>query len=216
MTSLRQPWRSAKRVYMRARSPANRADSSPPVPARISMKALRASSGSLGSRAVCNWATRWSSSASAWAISSWAMARISASSLASANSSRAVSRSCWRCVWRRARSHTLLTSACSRESSRKRLLSAATTGSDKAMSSSCRRWARRSSEEAREGARAALTRGPRRSGAERAGAAGRWATQCRRAGTGATGRTRPGAGCGRRRCAVRPWRHAAFFASGGG
>ena len=39
---------------MRSRSPANSADSSPPVPARISMKVLRTSSGSLGSSSRCN------------------------------------------------------------------------------------------------------------------------------------------------------------------
>jgi hypothetical protein len=40
--------RSAKRVYMRHRSAANRAASSPPVPARISRMTLRLSLGSLG------------------------------------------------------------------------------------------------------------------------------------------------------------------------
>ena len=58
ITSVRQPWRSQKRRYMRARSPANSADSSPPVPARISRKALRSSSGSRGSSAACSSACR--------------------------------------------------------------------------------------------------------------------------------------------------------------
>ena len=49
MISMRQPWRSMKRVYMRWRSAANSAASSPPVPARISTMALRSSSGSRGS-----------------------------------------------------------------------------------------------------------------------------------------------------------------------
>jgi hypothetical protein len=53
-TSVRQPWRSHQRRYMRARSPANSADSSPPVPARISRKALRSSSGSRGISAACS------------------------------------------------------------------------------------------------------------------------------------------------------------------
>ena len=39
---------------MRSRSPANSADSSPPVPARISRKVLRTSSGSLGSSRRCS------------------------------------------------------------------------------------------------------------------------------------------------------------------
>ena len=44
--------RSAKRSYMRKSSPAKSAASSPPVPARISRKTLRASFGSLGSRST--------------------------------------------------------------------------------------------------------------------------------------------------------------------
>jgi hypothetical protein len=48
---------------MRARSPANSADSSPPVPARISRKALRSSSGSRGSSAACSSPCRRSRSA---------------------------------------------------------------------------------------------------------------------------------------------------------
>ena len=48
MISMRQPRRSQKRVYMRKRSAANSAASSPPVPARISTMALRSSSGSRG------------------------------------------------------------------------------------------------------------------------------------------------------------------------
>src|SRR5207237_1182650 len=54
MISVRQPCRSAYRVYMRSRSPANSADSSPPVPARISRNVLRTSSGSLGSSSFCS------------------------------------------------------------------------------------------------------------------------------------------------------------------
>ena len=50
MISMRQPCRSQKRVYMRCRSAANSAASSPPVPARISTIAARSSSGSRGSR----------------------------------------------------------------------------------------------------------------------------------------------------------------------
>jgi hypothetical protein len=47
-TSAFQPLRSMKRVYMRRRSPANSADSSPPVPARISMIVFLSSLGSFG------------------------------------------------------------------------------------------------------------------------------------------------------------------------
>src|SRR5438552_11343345 len=43
-----QPRRSQKRVYMRNKSAANSAASSPPVPARISTMASRSSNGSLG------------------------------------------------------------------------------------------------------------------------------------------------------------------------
>ena len=47
-----QPRFSAYRMYMRSRSPANNAASSPPVPALISMIVSRASSGSRGINAV--------------------------------------------------------------------------------------------------------------------------------------------------------------------
>ncbi len=47
-TSVRQPCRSAQRVYIRTRSPAKRADSSPPSPALTSSSASRSSSGSRG------------------------------------------------------------------------------------------------------------------------------------------------------------------------
>ena len=46
--STAQRWRSAKRVYMRNRSAANSAASSPPVPARISRRMFFSSFGSLG------------------------------------------------------------------------------------------------------------------------------------------------------------------------
>ena len=49
MISTFQRRRSAKRVYMRNRSAANRAASSPPVPARISSRMFLSSLGSLGS-----------------------------------------------------------------------------------------------------------------------------------------------------------------------
>src|SRR5438477_231812 len=56
--STRQPLRSAKRAYIRKRSPAKSADSSPPVPPRISRKTLRSSLGSLGSSACCSSSSR--------------------------------------------------------------------------------------------------------------------------------------------------------------
>src|SRR3990170_4477965 len=63
-----RPLFSAKRVYMRTRSPAKRAASSPPVPARISRMALRSSRGSLG-------VSNSSSSASSAAIAAGGRAR---------------------------------------------------------------------------------------------------------------------------------------------
>ena len=63
MISTCQLLRSAKRVYMRNRSPANSADSSPPVPARISRKMLRSSLGSFGSSCFCSSASIASSRA---------------------------------------------------------------------------------------------------------------------------------------------------------
>jgi hypothetical protein len=95
MTSVRQPWRSQKRRYMRARSPANRADSSPPVPARISRKALRSSSGSRGSRAVLQLGEQALESPCAPAISSRAISAISGSP----SISRAAARSDSRCSY---------------------------------------------------------------------------------------------------------------------
>ncbi|CKS15398.1 Uncharacterised protein [Mycobacterium tuberculosis] len=65
---------------MRSRSPANSADSSPPVPARISRNALRASSGSLGSSRRCSSSSSCTSSASAPEISSRAISAMSGSS----------------------------------------------------------------------------------------------------------------------------------------
>ena len=49
ISSTFQPFCSAYRVYIRNRSPANRAASSPPAPARISMMMFFSSLGSLGS-----------------------------------------------------------------------------------------------------------------------------------------------------------------------
>ena len=80
---------------MRTRSPANSADSSPPVPARISRKALRASSGSRGSSAACSSASSALRSASAAAISSRAISAISGSASISRAGARSRSR-CWK------------------------------------------------------------------------------------------------------------------------
>ena len=52
ITSTFQPCSAAKRSYIRNRSPANSAASSPPVPARISSITLRSSMASLGSSAT--------------------------------------------------------------------------------------------------------------------------------------------------------------------
>jgi hypothetical protein len=64
---------------MRNRSPANSADSSPPVPARISSKTLRSSLGSLGSSSFCSSISSSGRRALAAAISSSAKSRISGS-----------------------------------------------------------------------------------------------------------------------------------------
>ena len=67
--SKRQPRSSAKRWYIRSRSPANREASSPPVPARISMMASRSSVVSRGSRLYCTSLRSFSRAASSSGIS---------------------------------------------------------------------------------------------------------------------------------------------------
>src|SRR4029450_7559666 len=69
---------SAQRVYIRRRSPANRAASSPPVPARISTITSLSSLGSLGTRARRSWSSRAAWRAWASAICSSSSARPSA------------------------------------------------------------------------------------------------------------------------------------------
>ena len=80
IVSRRQPARSMNRVYMRKRSAANSAASSPPVPARISMIALRSSSGSCGSSAGLSRTSRSAICASSRVTSAVASAAISGSS----------------------------------------------------------------------------------------------------------------------------------------
>ena len=77
--SMAQRLRSANRVYIRNRSPANSAASSPPVPARISRRMFFSSFGSLGmSSAFRSFDIRSCSAASS--VSSWcARSRISGS-----------------------------------------------------------------------------------------------------------------------------------------
>ena len=79
ITSIFQPWRSAKRLYMRNSSPAKSAASSPPVPARISSRTFFSSFGSLGSSRT--FSSPWSASSfgSSSLSSSFASAAMSAS-----------------------------------------------------------------------------------------------------------------------------------------
>ncbi len=79
MTSTFQLLRSAKREYIRYRSPAKIAASSPPVPARISKNTLLSSCGSLGSNKVCNSCSSVCRVCSAVLISSCAIAFMSLS-----------------------------------------------------------------------------------------------------------------------------------------
>ena len=78
-TSIFQPWRSAKRVYMRKISAANSAASSPPVPARISRRTFFSSFGSFGMSSSGISASRASRFASSACSSSCAISRSSAS-----------------------------------------------------------------------------------------------------------------------------------------
>ena len=83
-----QPRFSAYRRYMRSRSPANSAASSPPVPALISMMVSRASSGSRGISAVCSFSCTAGSSASSRRASSAKSGSSEAISRAASRSSR--------------------------------------------------------------------------------------------------------------------------------
>ena len=108
IVSIFQPRRSMKRVYMRCKSAAKSAASSPPVPARISTMHGRSLIGSCGMRS----GRAWSSSSRIVVVrrstSLRASVAISASSdvvssRASANSSSALRRrsASWMVVWRR-------------------------------------------------------------------------------------------------------------------
>ena len=117
MISTLKPMRSPYLMYMRIRSPANKADSSPPVPARISTNALRSSSGSLGNNKRCSSSSSRSKSACASLTSSLAiscMSRMSLSLSISCASAKSFSR-----FKNKANSEaTRLTSACSLFSAR--------------------------------------------------------------------------------------------------
>ena len=82
-----QPRFSAYRMYMRSRSPANNAASSPPVPALISMIVSRASSGSRGINAVRSFSSTAGSSLSKRFASSAKSGSSEAISLAASRSS---------------------------------------------------------------------------------------------------------------------------------
>src|SRR5262245_10186533 len=86
MTSIRQPWLSAKREYMRNSSAANSAASSPPVPARISSITSFSSFGSFGMRSILSSATSASRLPASDFSSSFASSRMSASPPASSSS----------------------------------------------------------------------------------------------------------------------------------
>ncbi|CSC15944.1 Uncharacterised protein [Vibrio cholerae] len=93
---MRQPFFSAKRLYIRNKSPAKIPASSPPAPARISKKQLRSSFGSFGSNRICSSSVRRSIAAFAALISSCAISRISASSSCAISSAATRSSfACW-------------------------------------------------------------------------------------------------------------------------
>ena len=81
------------RWYIRARSAANKAASSPPVPARISRIADRSSAASFGSSAICTARSAAGSAVSIRSISSAASPRISGSSRSRSASARSRRRS---------------------------------------------------------------------------------------------------------------------------
>ncbi|CFW08726.1 Uncharacterised protein [Bordetella pertussis] len=126
---------------MRSRSPENSALSSPPVPARISRNRLRPSSGSRGSSSNCSAASISSMRARPVLISSSAMAFMSGSD--SISCAVATSASTPRNALNA--STTGSSSARSRDSLRKRSISAAVSGSASKASTSMRRWANCSS-----------------------------------------------------------------------
>src|SRR5688572_7285739 len=78
-SSTRQPCRSAYRLYMRNKSDANSAASSPPVPARISRTTFFSSFGSFGTRRTLISASSTSRRASSEESSSCASSRMSGS-----------------------------------------------------------------------------------------------------------------------------------------
>jgi hypothetical protein len=85
-TSTFQPARSAKREYMRKRSAAKRAASSPPVPLRISTIVFRASFGSEGRSSTSSFFSSSARSASSTGSSSSAISRSSGSARAARSS----------------------------------------------------------------------------------------------------------------------------------
>src|SRR5665647_604489 len=89
MISVRQPRRSAYRRYIRRRSPANSADSSPPSPALTSRMMSRSSSGSRGTSSRRSFSSAAASTASCVGSSSANSLSCTASSRAAAASSRA-------------------------------------------------------------------------------------------------------------------------------
>ena len=138
--SKRQPRSSAKRWYIRSRSPANREASSPPVPARISMMASRSSVVSRGSRLYCTSLRSFSRAASSSGIS---RAASSASSGSSVLASSWLSASCCSVAFRE--SHVSMSSfrrRCSLMISEAFFWSLKKSGSAMTVSNSSRRWRR--------------------------------------------------------------------------
>ena len=90
LISTRQPRFSAYMVYIRVREWANRADSSPPTPARISMMTFLPSLGSRGRRSTLISRSNRSTSPLAWASSAWASSLISGSDKSSSAPARSL------------------------------------------------------------------------------------------------------------------------------
>ena len=125
-SSMFQPRRSAYRAYIRSRSAANRAPSSPPIPARTSRMTFRSSLGSRGSSRRLSSSDRRSRSWRARCSSSWASSRISGSD----SSSCAPAQSASACCQARKAATMGVSSFCSRLRRVRDSRSAYTAGSD--------------------------------------------------------------------------------------
>ena len=120
---------------MRSKSPANKADSSPPVPARISRNVFLLSSGSRGNSRIC----RSCSSSSSFFLPESISSRANSATSGSLAISSAVAMSSSVCSYSFVLRTTGSISARSRESSVKRFMSSAASGAASMASSSSRR-----------------------------------------------------------------------------